>query len=300
MYDRRIDALLAAEELGSFTQAAKRLHISPTALAKQVASFEQEYGIICFERTHQGIVPTDAGAMLLEDARRLREEARSALGRARIRAAEGHPIRLGKSMMAPARETLELWQDIQKIEPALRLEIVPVEDLYGKDSVMLHLGERIDVLQSSYSSLRWGGAAQLLRIAERPFVVDVPASSPLARLAAIAPEDLAGTRLCIFSHANDAMDDMREALEAAGVDIRDVDHFDFSLFNEAEQDGDAVLTVGSWSGMHPAFVGVPLASKRTVPVFLAYPRSPRPEIETFVKAFGDVLMHAQLKPPALS
>lgn len=289
MYDRRIDALLAARELGSFTRAAERLHVSPTALIKQVTGFEQEYGVTVFERTHRGVVPTVAGSRLLEDARDIRRQATEAIERARSVALGSGSVRLGKSMMAPARETLRLWHEIQAAEPMLRLEIVPVESLYDSDSAMLHLGEEVDVLQSSYSTLRWGGSTRLLKIVERPFVVDVIASSPLASLDSIGPEDLRGVRLCVFSHANDAMDDERDRLESAGVDIRDVDHFDFSLFNEAEREGDAVLTVGSWSGLHPAFVGVPLRCERKVPVFLAYARNPRPEVSAFVRAYEEVL-----------
>lgn len=289
MYDRRIDALLAAQELGSFTRAAERLHVSATALIKQVTGFEREYGVTVFERTHRGVIPTAAGSQLLEDAREIRREATEAMERARAAALGGGSVRLGKSMMAPARETLRLWPEIQSRVPTLRLEIVPVGNLYDSESAMLRLGEEVDVLQSSYSTLRWGGSTRLLKIVERPFVVDVLASSPLASLDSIGAEDLRGVRLCVFLHANDAMDDERDHLESAGVDIRDVDHFDFSLFNEAEREGDAVLTVGSWSGLHPAFVGVPLRCERRVPVFLAYARNPRPEVNAFVRAYEKVL-----------
>lgn len=289
MYDRRIDSLLAAQELGSFTRAAERLHVSTTALIKQVTGFEREVGVTVFERTHRGVVPTAVGAQLLEDAREIRREATEAMERARAAALGGGSVRLGKSMMAPARETLRLWPEIQSRVPTLRLEIVPVGNLYDSESAMLRLGEEVDVLQSSYSTLRWGGSTRLLKIVERPFVVDVLASSPLASLDSIGAEDLRGVRLCVFLHANDAMDDERDRLESAGVDIRDVDHFDFSLFNEAEREGDAVLTVGSWSGLHPAFVGVPLRCEQRVPVFLAYARNPRPEVSAFVRAYEKVL-----------
>lgn len=58
-----------------------------------------------------------------------------------------------------------------------------------------------------------------------------------------------------------------------------------SLFNQAEAKGDAaVLTCGAWSGIHPAFIGVPLSCDLRVPVFLAYPRNPRPEVQRFVRA----------------
>lgn len=48
MYDRRLDAILAAAELGSFSQAAARPHLSTPALIKQVTGFEQEHRITLF------------------------------------------------------------------------------------------------------------------------------------------------------------------------------------------------------------------------------------------------------------
>ena len=41
MYDRRLDAIVAAAELGSFSKAAERLSISTPALVKQVTTFER-------------------------------------------------------------------------------------------------------------------------------------------------------------------------------------------------------------------------------------------------------------------
>ena len=42
------------------------------------------------------------------------------------------------------------------------------------------------------------------------------------------------------------MDSLRiDLLADGGVDVIDVDSFDFALFNEAEEKGDAVLTCGT-------------------------------------------------------
>lgn len=68
MYDRRLDAIVAAAELGSFSKAAERLSISTPALVKQVTTFEREFGVVAFERTHTGVRPTAAGASLIEAA----------------------------------------------------------------------------------------------------------------------------------------------------------------------------------------------------------------------------------------
>ena len=83
MYDRRLDAIVAAAELGSFSKAADRLNISTPALVKQVTTFEREHNIVLFERSHTGVATNEAGASLVEDARRIMAESASALQRAR-------------------------------------------------------------------------------------------------------------------------------------------------------------------------------------------------------------------------
>lgn len=70
MYDRRLEAVVAAAELGSFSKAAAKLHLSTPSLAKQIDTFEAEHGIALFERSHHGVSLTPAGVSLVEDARR--------------------------------------------------------------------------------------------------------------------------------------------------------------------------------------------------------------------------------------
>ncbi len=182
-------------------------------------------------------------------------------------------------------------QGIHDLEPSLRFEIVPVSDLYDEcETVMRSLGREVDVVQSSFSTPRWGDACQRLRIVNVPFYIDVPRTSPLARKTRITVADLEGMRLRVLRHGNDAMDSLRiDLLADGGVDVIDVDSFDFALFNEAEEKGDAVLTCGAWSGVHPAFVGVPFLCGREVPVFLHYPLEPTLQVQKFVNAMAQLL-----------
>lgn len=63
----------------------------------------------------------------------------------------------------------------------------------------------------------------------------------------------------------------------------------YALFNEAEECGDAVITSGAWSEVHPSFVGIPLVRGIQVPCFLAYPSSPTPQVAHFVDAMRRAL-----------
>lgn len=60
-----IRLFLAVAEQRSFTQAARRLNISPTAVSKGVRALEKKHGVTLFLRTTRSVSLTDAGASLL-------------------------------------------------------------------------------------------------------------------------------------------------------------------------------------------------------------------------------------------
>ncbi len=173
----------------------------------------------------------------------------------------------------------------------LQLEVVSVGDLYDpKTSVMTRLGAEVDVVQTSYSTVRWGGMCQLLPIFSTPFSVDVLRGSPLAAKKALTFDDLRGLRIRMLRHANDATDQLRRVLKREeDIEVMDVQTFDFALFNEAAESGDVVITSGAWSGIHPGFIGIELNCPIEVPCFLAYPRNPAPHVQRFVDAYAEII-----------
>lgn len=291
MYDRRLDAIVASADLGSFSRAAARLHVSAPALVKQVSGFEAEHGVILFTRSHEGVALTQAGRSLVEDARYVMRLSEDALRRARSVAGAAGAVRLGVSLMCPGRNTLELWPRVHELEPELRIDIIPVDDLYdARSTVMTSLGQTVDVIQTSYSTSLWGDSCSRLPLFSVPLRLDVLRTSPLASRDSLAIDDLVGARVRILRHGNDEMDAFRDLLLGRGdVEVIDVGRFDFALFNEAEEHGDAVLTCGAWSGVHPAFAGVPIDCERGVTCYLAYPPDPTPQVGRFVDAMRRVL-----------
>ena len=51
------------------TEAARVLYITQSSVSQAIASIEQEYGVVLFERLSRGIFLTDAGKELLNYAR---------------------------------------------------------------------------------------------------------------------------------------------------------------------------------------------------------------------------------------
>ena len=66
-----------AEEL-HFRRAAERLYVAQPAVSEQIRKLEAELGVRLFDRTHRSVPLTDAGAALLEEARRVLHQAETA------------------------------------------------------------------------------------------------------------------------------------------------------------------------------------------------------------------------------
>ncbi|AQS89191.1 LysR family transcriptional regulator [Neoasaia chiangmaiensis] len=66
---RRLRYIVAIAEAGSFTHAAFQLHMEQPPLSQQIRAFEKELGLVLFIRSRQGAVPTEAGRILIEQAR---------------------------------------------------------------------------------------------------------------------------------------------------------------------------------------------------------------------------------------
>jgi DNA-binding transcriptional LysR family regulator len=84
---RQLTAVVTVVETGSVTKAAQLLHLVQSAVTRQILSLEAELGVPLFDRSRLGMRPTDAGAALVERARRALGELERA--RAEIRPASG-------------------------------------------------------------------------------------------------------------------------------------------------------------------------------------------------------------------
>ncbi|OHV08445.1 LysR family transcriptional regulator [Kushneria phosphatilytica] len=76
---RQLQAFISVAELGSFTRAADRVHLSQPALSSSIRKLETLLGLSLFARDTRGVSLTPAGRHFLEHARRILAEMEQAL-----------------------------------------------------------------------------------------------------------------------------------------------------------------------------------------------------------------------------
>jgi DNA-binding transcriptional LysR family regulator len=194
-----LSAFLAVAEERSFTRAAKRLDVSPSALSHAIRGLEERIGVRLLTRTTRSVAPTDAGEQLLARLRPALGDVRGALDQ--ISALRDRPagrvrllvVRLATTVLAPklgpfARDYPDVVLDITTTGDS-RVDLVA-----GRFDAGIHFGEFIE--QDMIA----------VRISRdlRPAIVGSPgyfASHPKPE----SPHDLT-SHLCInFRHGTDSV-----------------------------------------------------------------------------------------------
>lgn len=96
MYNHQLDTFLSVCEHGSFTMAAKKSFITPSAVVQQINLLEKNLGVKLFDRKTRGVTLTTAGEILKQHAPDLIRHALN-IEEAMKKAANHRPIRLGWS-----------------------------------------------------------------------------------------------------------------------------------------------------------------------------------------------------------
>ena len=66
---RELRSFAVVAEEGSLSAAARRLHLSQSALSQTIQSLERQLGVQLLLRSRTGVTPTETGAILLREGR---------------------------------------------------------------------------------------------------------------------------------------------------------------------------------------------------------------------------------------
>lgn len=202
MYNPQLTTFICVAENGSFTKAADELFITPTAVMKQINSLEERLNITLFERTNHGLQLTRAGESLLQDARYIIGYSDRAVARAKEIEDKDkrQSIRIGTSIMTPSKFLLDVWSEIQKFNPYMKIELIPFENTpINSVEILRNLGKHIDIVAGLYDdgflAERQCRAAHLY---DKKLLFAIPVSHPLCGKEKIDLSDLKGRKVLLI------------------------------------------------------------------------------------------------------
>src|SRR3954453_16319910 len=98
----RVSTLQAVLAHGSFSAAAVQLHLTQPAVSRQVAQLERSLGTVLVRRTRQGVLPPEAGRLLLGHADLIAAQVERAEAELReLRGLSRGTVRLGSVLSPP-------------------------------------------------------------------------------------------------------------------------------------------------------------------------------------------------------
>lgn len=296
MFNPLLKAFVCAADCGSFTKAAEKLFISPTAVMKQVNALEEHLGLRLLDRMPRGIRLTPAGEVIYRDARFLFDCSRRSIDSARrAMEAESRVFRVGTSLLNPARPFMDLWYRVGQRFPDYKLQLVPFGD--DHDGILGEigaLGEKFDFFMGVCDSKLWLGKCRFLALGECRKLVAVPRDHRLAGRERLAVSDLYGETLMMVKEGDSAANDHIRAdltRDHPAIRIEDTPQFyDITVFNRCAQTGNVLLILDCWQEVHPALVPIPVDWDYALPYGLLYALEPAEAVERFVAAVEEELL----------
>ncbi len=142
-------AFVAVAEDRSFTRAARRLGVSPSALSHSIRGLEERLGVRLLARTTRSVAPTDAGDQLLGRLQPALGDVRDALDQlAFLRDRPAGRVRIAVSPVAAALVMAPMMARFAASHPEITLEIATVTDrvdlVEGRFDAGIQLGEFVE------------------------------------------------------------------------------------------------------------------------------------------------------------
>ena len=217
---RHLRYFLAVMEELHFGRAADRLEMAQPPLSRAIRRLEESLGVQLLTRSSRAVVPTAAGIVFAEEARKVLAGLEQAVSVARHAGGASSELRIGcvfhlapdllhrflGGLAAAGQDITTQVTHIASLEQVRRLRAGELDV-----AIFLEVGDQPDI---AFEPIFPG----------EPLAAFLAVSHPLARRTVIAPADVAGETLILFPRAvNPALHDWTRALiEGAGFRFADV------------------------------------------------------------------------------
>lgn len=191
---RQLEILQAIAETGSFTACGRKLHVSQSAISRQISMLEEELGEALFLRVGRQVRMTPAAESLVQLGQRVFEDVRDTVGAItdRTRALRGR-LRLSGGMTVCLYVFPPLLKHLKRVHPELEIRLTVATAGRSLEEIRSGLVDAgLLTLPVEESDLV---TVPVLR--EELLLVTMP-THPLAKKKRIVPADLAGQPIIQF------------------------------------------------------------------------------------------------------
>lgn len=295
MYHPTLDTFIAVADCGSFTRAAERLYISPTAIMKQMNALEKHLELKLIHRTPSGIRLTPAGKVIYQDAKFMIDYSKKSIASAKASELDYETtFCVGTSLLNPAKPFMDLWYRVNKDFSGYKLHLVPFEDNHeGIVSEIRLLGEKFDFLIGVNDSKTWLSLCSFLPLGKYKKMIAVSREHRLASKNHLKIRDLYGETLMMVPRGDSGVNDyLRNDLEKnhKEIHIEDTPQFyDLSVFNRCAETRNVLLTIECWQDVHPGLVTIPVDWDYTIPYGLLYSHDAPKDVLRFADSVKSIL-----------
>ena len=213
---RQLRSFIAIAELGTFTAAALRVHVTQAAISMQIRQLENELGARLFVRAPRRVMLTEAGEHLLHRARQILRDHDAALHEiAELAGAERGRLRVGSASAAVTTDVLpRLLKEVRKQHAGAEITV-----LSGTSEALVQqiLAGEVDLAFVSLPVEARGISTE--RLSEDQLVAIASPRHKLAKQRTISAYTLAGEKLILGERGGNTRRLIDQFFAQAGVTL---------------------------------------------------------------------------------
>lgn len=193
---RHLRNFLAVVEAGGISSAARKLHLTQSALSRQVKGLEELLGVELLRRDAHSVTPTAAGELLATEGRKLMQMADSALERVQ-RAGNHCVLRVGYAPSLAGDFLPLAIQRFSQLHPGVRVSLA---DLSSSEMLAELANDKLDVIVAPSPAVDSQDITGT-KLCCYEWLLMVSSSHALATQRIIRVADLQDSRLLLFERS---------------------------------------------------------------------------------------------------
>ncbi len=276
MYNPQLKTFFAVAETGSFTKAAARLFLTPSAILHQVRALEKEFDAELFVRSAKGVTLTPAGEYLEQHGRELLRLDAEIKREIHAITQKEETVCIGTSMLEKCRLLYDLWVLFSAEEKGCGIEMVNID--MGQS-----IPEKADLIESLNSEVSWMREWRFLEICKVPFGCAMVKDHPLAQKERITFEDLRGETVHSINDGScEIIAVLLERLRAHGAKLTVSFGRGMNMFWETAFTRNVQLLPMCFQDILINMTVIPLAEEYLLPYGIFYRPQPSPAARRFL------------------